>query len=117
MKKTRKMVMFVFYNAIATVLLFILLEGCSSTVYVGYQMYKNRRPLAESLHTGYDEQLGWANLPDVYIENMYGPGIYLQTNRQLFRSNRDFDPQVPKDKVRVICSGDSFTFGSSTLIG
>jgi hypothetical protein len=42
---------------------------------------------------------------------MYGPGIYFKTNAQGFRNNEDFEVEAPNDKLRVICSGDSFTLG------
>jgi lysophospholipase L1-like esterase len=67
--------------------------------------------LAERRHTRYDELLGWSNTPDADIPDMYGPGIRLRINSQGFRSDREFLSQVPAGKIRVICSGDSFTLG------
>lgn len=51
------------------------------------------------------------NLPNVNIPNMYGEGIYFQTNSQSLRNNEDFSINIPSNKVRIICSGDSFTMG------
>jgi hypothetical protein len=42
---------------------------------------------------------------------MYGPGVYLKTNARGFRNNDNVDVKVPAGKVRMICSGDSFTLG------
>ncbi len=42
---------------------------------------------------------------------MYGPGVYLKTNSQAFRNNDEFSISVPDGKIRIICSGDSFTLG------
>jgi hypothetical protein len=42
---------------------------------------------------------------------MYGPGIRLRINAQGFRNDRDFSVAVPPGRLRVICSGDSFTLG------
>jgi lysophospholipase L1-like esterase len=42
---------------------------------------------------------------------MFGPGKYLKTNAQRFRNKEEFSTVVPEGKVRIICSGDSFTFG------
>lgn len=67
--------------------------------------------LAERRHTTYDPDLGWVNEPNVYIPDMYGPGVYLRTNAQGFRNNHEINAAVPAGKVRVVCSGDSFTFG------
>jgi hypothetical protein len=42
---------------------------------------------------------------------MYGRGIWLQTNAQGFRNAEDTPPTAPSDRVRAVCSGDSFTLG------
>jgi lysophospholipase L1-like esterase len=68
-------------------------------------------PLAERRHTQYDPDLGWSNIPDVDIPDMYSPGIPLRTNSQGFRNDHDFDKSVPVGYKRIICSGDSFTLG------
>jgi hypothetical protein len=68
-------------------------------------------PLAERIHTQYDRELGWVNKPSVRIADVYGPGMGVQTNEDGFRSSHRFDPAVPSGRRRLICSGDSFTFG------
>jgi hypothetical protein len=95
-------------SVLGVLVLFFLFEGFSSTVYFIKSLH---RPIAERVHTQYDEQLGWVNIPNKFVKDMYGPGIYLRTNSQGFRSGRDFPVSVPKDKVRIVCSGDSFTLG------
>jgi hypothetical protein len=55
--------------------------------------------------------LGWVNLPNVDLPDMYGPRIFLRTNAQRFRNDRGFTPRVPEGVTRIICSGDSFTLG------
>jgi hypothetical protein len=42
---------------------------------------------------------------------MFGPQRGLRTNSQGFRSDHDFAPSVKPGTRRVVCSGDSFTFG------
>jgi hypothetical protein len=42
---------------------------------------------------------------------MYGPGVYLKINSLGFRNNEDFSIGIPRGKIRIICSGDSFTLG------
>src|SRR3989442_10615590 len=69
------------------------------------------RPLAEQRHTQYDEVLGWVNIPNLGVQDMYGPGVFLRTNAQGFRGNRYIGVNVPDRHLRVICSGDSFTLG------
>ena len=102
---------------LATVLVpaaaFILLEGGSSLLLFvgGILEYEQQPPLARLLHTRHDPDLGWANIPGVHVEDIYGPGVWLETNGQGFRAERDFSKQVPPGRLRVICSGDSFTLG------
>ena len=67
--------------------------------------------LAERLHTEYEPLLGWINKPNVSINHMYGPNVFLKTNSQRFRNKDNFTTKVPKGKIRAICSGDSFTLG------
>lgn len=96
--------------AIATLVVFILVEGTSSFVIFAHRMLANP-PGEDRRHARFDPFLGWVNIPNVYIRDMWGPGVYLRTNAQGFRNNRDTPKYAPKDKVRVVCSGDSFTQG------
>lgn len=97
-------------NLLVFVGLFTLIEGLASTILMLYKI-SQVRPMTETSHTEYDELLGWINLPNVSLPNFYGPGVSFQTNSQKFRNGRDFTLAVPKGKLRVICSGDSFTMG------
>ncbi len=101
---------FVFFNIAAVLALLLMFEGAASTYYAFRNTFA-APPVAESLYTQYDPELGWVNLPNVYLPNMYGPGKFLRTNSQRFRNDADFTRSVPAGKARVICSGDSFTFG------
>jgi hypothetical protein len=69
------------------------------------------RPVAERSHTEYDPLLGWVNRASVRAADLYGPGRSLRTNAQRFRADRDYPAAAPAGKVRVVCSGDSFTLG------
>ena len=97
-------------NFIVVVIFLVVIEGISSYLLVGYTTLTNK-PIAERVHTEYDEELGWVNLPNLHVDDMYGPGVFLTTNSQKFRNRNDFSLEVPPDKVRIICSGDSFTLG------
>ena len=90
---------------------FFLFEGISSFALVAKKAFEQQAPLAKQRHTRYDAQLGWVNVPNVYVRDMYGPGTYLRTNARGFRNDVEFSPPVPAGKIRVICSGDSFTLG------
>lgn len=107
MRKIRKALIFVIFNILALALLVIVVEGVSNII----EVMGRTGIVAERHHTEYDSELGWVNMPNVHIEDMYGPGVYLKTNSQLFRNNEDFSEKVPDGKVRIICSGDSFTLG------
>lgn len=91
-----------------TGLLFILAEGLSSTTIALRELLRNN-PHPEINH--YDDLLGWASLPDTYIPDMYGPGVYVRTNSRGFRNDDETLAVAPDGKTRVICSGDSFTYG------
>jgi hypothetical protein len=95
---------------VVVILAFFMFEGLASTVFVAHKIMASR-PLTERLHTKYDEELGWINIPNLHIENMYGSGKYLKTNSQSFRNNKDFEANIKDHRVRIVCSGDSFTLG------
>ncbi len=98
--------------ATSCVLFFILLEGLCSSLMVAYELssrYKHRTLSGPSVQ--YDDQLGWVSVPNFYEKNYYAPGIYLRTNSRGYRSNQEFNQTVPEGKFRIVCSGDSFTFG------
>jgi len=56
--------------------------------------------------------LGWTLKKDIFIPNYYGLDQYFKTNSMGFRNNKDFSPSIPPDKIRILCSGDSFTMGA-----
>jgi hypothetical protein len=109
-RSVRRIAGLVLYNLGTTLVLVLALEGMASIYYTFREAFASES-VAESFYTEYDRDLGWVNLPNVYLPNMYGPGKYLRTNSQRFRNNADFTPQVPPGKTRIICSGDSFTLG------
>jgi hypothetical protein len=108
--KVRKAIIFLSINLLIVLILLLFIEGLASFV-LFFQTIANNSTVAERSHTQYDERLGWVNSPNVYIEDMYGPGLYLKTNAQGFRNDEDFDVAAPDHKIRIICSGDSFTLG------
>jgi len=90
---------------------FFLFEGISSFVLLANKALEPQAPLAEKRYTKYDAQLGWVNLPSFYVRDLYGPGAYLRTNARGFRNDAEVSASVPPGRIRVICSGDSFTLG------
>lgn len=97
-------------NTVVAALLLAVVEGAMSFIDVVY-VASQSRPVTERQHTGYDPLLGWINLPNVSIPDLYGPGRDMFTNSQRLRSKTDFPVEVPPGKIRLVCSGDSFGLG------
>jgi hypothetical protein len=85
-----------------------LIEGVASLVHVG-----RIAPGAggQRAHTRYDPELGWVSMRDVDLPDHYGRGRNLTTNARGFRGRDPVGDAVPAGRTRVVCSGDSFTFG------
>jgi hypothetical protein len=90
------------------ILALILIEGTSSLVLFVLKI----RSEPVRVYMAPDSLLGWVSQPNVNIPDLYGPGVYLRTNAQRFRGNHAVAARVASGRVRMICSGDSFTLGS-----
>jgi len=101
---------YILANILVFILFLVVIEGLASYLLFMRDVLTTT-PLAERLHTQYDPDLGWVNIPDINIPDMYGPDISLRTNSQGFRNDYNFDKLIPAGKKRIICSGDSFTLG------
>src|SRR5262245_42721379 len=97
-------------NVAIFILILIVIEGLASYAIIA-RFLMSTNIVVERRHTKYDPDLGWVNEPNVHIPDIYGPGIDLRINTQGFRNNHDFSRTVPAGKVRLICSGNSFTLG------
>ena len=88
----------ILFIIVINICLFIFIEGFLSTLIVLKSVSKPACFVAEeTAHTKYDKLLGWVNIPNIEIKDMYGPGIYLKTNLQSFRNDKDFNVcQVPQ---------------------
>ena len=110
MKGILKVAKIVAINLVIFFVLFALIEGASNLLFVGNQI-RRTQGMREQAHSTYDPVVGWANLPNVNLPNLYGPGVGLRTNAQAFRADREYTKAVPAGKTRIVCSGDSFTLG------
>jgi len=100
------------FATVAVVVFIIVLEGLCSTFMIVYNtVFWSKRPSADRVHSQHDPQLGWVQSPNTRIENLYGAGRHMTINSQGFRGQYDYPIQVPAGKVRIVCSGDSFTMG------
>ncbi len=108
MKRARKLGL----GLLVAVLALSAVEGCSNLGVTLYDaLFESDSPIAERLHTEYDAELGWTNVPGKRVEDLYGSGRTVTINAQGFRGV-DPTPQArTNDRPRVLCSGDSFTFG------
>jgi len=97
-------------NVALLIALLVLIEGASS--YVIFARELGRHPLSPLRHhTAYDAEIGWVGLPNLNLKDMYGPGADVRTNGQGFRNAKDFAPKRDRAARRIVCSGDSVTFG------
>ena len=85
----------------------VLVEGLSSVVLALFQVLRPTPTEASR----YDETIGWVGLPDADVPDMYGSGKYVRTNSRGFRNERETEVAVRDGKLRVLCSGNSFTYG------
>jgi lysophospholipase L1-like esterase len=97
-------------NVAVVALLCVALEGFISSLLFAWDVV-TERVTPERHHTRYDPDLGWVAIPNLFIPDMYGPGVFLRTNSHGFRGEREFTEAVPPGKVRMVCSGDSLTLG------
>jgi hypothetical protein len=97
-------------NLIAIAILLFVVEGFAS-FFLAVRQIAPADPAVARPHSQYDAEIGWIHKPDVYLRDFYGPGRDFRTNSQSFRNARDFAKDVPPGKVRIVCSGDSFTMG------
>jgi len=112
MTRIRRLLRKLALSAVLVWLFLAVLEGSCGMVSFLYDALTVEPVLTtERAYTQYDPLLGWSSIPNTYIGDFYGPGGILQINGQGFRAAEDFTPQVPAGRVRLICSGDSFTLG------
>ena len=94
------------------VLVFILLEGLASTWGVARETFDVvRRASDTSGRAQFDAELGWVSKPNLEVEDAFGPGKDIRINSQGFRALKKHSEHTPAGKVRILCSGDSFTWG------
>ncbi len=98
------------FLAITGVLL-LLIEGLSGALFVAHTAWELAQPLDERVHTQYDAELGWVSVPAFSRSGMYGEGADFSIDPMGFRANPLPAPGGAPGRLRVVCSGDSFTFG------
>ncbi len=100
------------FGLLAGVLAVLVLEGGATALLLVYDLvFWSQAPVAERQHSVYDPEIGWVARPDLSLPDLFGPGIGVRTNAQGFRRGEDTEKTVPPNRIRVVASGDSFTFG------
>jgi hypothetical protein len=94
-----------------TLLVFVLVEGVSSLILFANDLLEPTQGRNSAVYQMHDEELGWVNIPNLRMDEIYGPGTYLQTNSLSLRSDSNSPRAIPDGKKRILCSGDSFTLG------
>ena len=110
MNRVRQVTLVILANVALLLALLVILEGLSSYAFFLRELVP-RLQESNLSHTEYDAEVGWVGLPSVDIEDMYGPGAHLRTNDRGFRNAQDFPEKRDPDKRRIVCAGDSVTFG------
>lgn len=72
---------------------------------------RRNRLIAERGYVRPDPEIGWVGRPHVCCLDFFGPGRTLTLNGLGFRGRETPAPTSPAPVLRVVCSGDSFTFG------
>ncbi len=91
-----------------------LVEGASSAILFARDVSRalQAAPEERRRRVQYDSLLGWAWQPSIEVRDVWGPGIHFRTNARGFRGNAETAPRSPDGRVRILCSGDSFTEGA-----
>jgi hypothetical protein len=110
MDRVRKVTVILLVNVAVLFAFLVIIEGLSSYAFFLRELIPRLRE-SNLTHTEYDAEIGWVGLPNVDIDDMYGPGAHLRTNAQGFRNAEDFSAKRDSDTRRIVCSGDSVTFG------
>jgi hypothetical protein len=71
MLSIRKASVIILFNFVFVIILFLIVEGLSSSIFIARRAFFSDL-IAERRHTQYDEEIGWINLPNLSIKDMYG---------------------------------------------
>jgi hypothetical protein len=98
---------------LVTATLLFAIEGVSSFAVTAIRLWSYRPGVGpHHLASKFDPEIGWIGAPNVYNRDHFGKGVYVKTDSHGYRSNYEVSNEIPSGKLRVVCSGDSFTFGS-----
>ena len=96
---------------VACLVIFVLVEGLSSTCPLAWGATKARGFLGSRKHVRFDHRLGWTNKEGTSLKDRFGPGKHVTIDGLGLRAGKDPSKEIPDGKRRILCTGDSFTFG------
>jgi hypothetical protein len=99
----------VLVNLVIFVALAIALEGTSSLARRVRTFMRGPVDIPPEPYIRHDPDLGWSPRPGAVVTGP-GSGASLHVNASGIRSPREI-ADVPAGRIRVVCSGDSYTFG------
>jgi hypothetical protein len=101
------------FSVLVGILCFVFIEGASSCLILAHTVasFILSNHSLDRQYFRYDSELGWVATPNFYDKDCFGPGVFLKTNSRGFRGNEEITDKIPPGKVRLLCSGDSFTMG------
>ena len=91
----------------------IVIEGVSSILYVVLTEFGPGGTTAtlSGPSMRFDSELGWTIVPCFHETSYFAPGVPLRIDAMGFRGSHEVATNVPPGRLRILCSGDSFTFG------
>jgi hypothetical protein len=108
-RRVTSVIRLVTINVLMLAAILVAIEGTVSWFLVARDIVL--LPWVAQPYTMYDPDLGWVNKPNVSLQHMFGTDAWIKTNSRSFRNAAEVAPVVAPGRYRVICSGDSFTFG------
>ena len=111
MASGRSLVLRTVVGAFVLLLAATVAEGLSSAALMVDDI-RDIQPTENFRQAQYDSLLGWVGLSNLANQDNYGPNIFLHTNAEGMRIQAGDSPALRTNERRIVCSGDSFTFGS-----
>jgi len=109
--KSRGVLLWLVVMLAITLGIFVALEGAASLMLFLDGALGTAPRIAKEFSSEYDAELGWIARRNFDAPDFYGPGRSIRTDSHGFRADREVSSQLPDGGFRIICSGDSFTWG------
>jgi len=88
----------------------VFAEGLASALLFALDM-RGAQPALRLRYRCPDPLIGSRSLPGLSIQDFFGPGKHLTTDSRGLRSKKAIPARSPRNRLRILCSGDSMTFG------